>query len=96
MCRKKKGKYLYTCALLSIATNRPGEEKHFPNIINLAKFGFLSFKIGTTSVKSNRVMITLYWPYFFNYLGLLDNVLGEKDSKLLLVCLTSYQMVKSA
>ncbi|GKC09019.1 short-chain dehydrogenase/reductase family protein 42E member 1 [Tanacetum coccineum] len=35
----------------------PGEERHLPRIINLAKLGLLPFKIGEPSVKSDWVYI---------------------------------------
>ncbi|GJU70996.1 retrovirus-related pol polyprotein from transposon TNT 1-94 [Tanacetum coccineum] len=46
-CKEQEWECLYTCALRPAAMYRPGEERHLPRIINLAKLGLLPFKIGS-------------------------------------------------
>lgn len=79
MCRKKKGKCLYTCAIRPAAIYGPGEERHFPRIINLAKLGLVPFKIGTTSVKTDWVYVdNLVLALLLASMGLLDNIPGRE------------------
>ncbi|KAL2506037.1 NAD(P)-binding Rossmann-fold superfamily protein [Abeliophyllum distichum] len=76
--KKKKGKCLYTCAVRPAAIYGPGEERHFPRIIHLAKLGLLPFKIGTTSVKSDWLYVdNLILALLLASMGLLDNIPGR-------------------
>ncbi|KAJ6336475.1 hypothetical protein OIU78_012969 [Salix suchowensis] len=51
--KKNNGKCLFTCAIRPAAIYGPGEERHFPRIVSLAKLGLLPFKIGDSDVKTD-------------------------------------------
>ncbi|KAL6183889.1 hypothetical protein ACLB2K_045299 [Fragaria x ananassa] len=44
--KNDNGKCLYTCAIRPAAIYGPGEERHLPRIVSLAKLGLILFKIG--------------------------------------------------
>ncbi|KAJ4765042.1 Short chain dehydrogenase/reductase family 42E member 1 [Rhynchospora pubera] len=48
---------LYTCAIRPGAIYGPGEERHLPRILSLAKAGLLLFKIGDASIKTDWVYV---------------------------------------
>lgn len=76
--RKNKGK-LYTCAIRPAAIYGPGEERHLPRIMKLAKLGLLPFKIGGTSVKSDWVYVdNLVLALLLASMGLLDDIPGRE------------------
>ncbi|XP_073124692.1 uncharacterized protein [Henckelia pumila] len=76
--KKKKGKF-YTCAIRPAAIYGPGEERHFPRIMALAKLGLLPFKIGTTNVKTDWVYIdNLVLALLLASMGLLDDIPGRE------------------
>lgn len=79
MCSKKNGKCLYTCAIRPAAIYGPGEERHLPRIITLAKLGLLPFKIGSPNVKSDWVYVdNLVLALLLASMGLLDDIPGRK------------------
>ena len=76
--RDKNGECLYTCAVRPAAIYGPGEERHLPRIINLAKLGLLPFKIGEPNVKSDWVYIdNLVLALILASMGLLDDIPGR-------------------
>lgn len=71
--REKNGKCLYTCSVRPAAIYGPGEERHLPRIVNLAKLGLLPFKIGESSVKTDWVYVdNLVLALIMASMGLLD------------------------
>ncbi|KAJ8540814.1 hypothetical protein K7X08_001630 [Anisodus acutangulus] len=76
---KKNGKCLYTCAIRPAAIYGPGEERHLPRIVNLAKLGLLPFKIGSPNVKSDWVYVdNLVLALLLASMGLLDDIPGRE------------------
>ncbi|XP_047976521.1 short-chain dehydrogenase/reductase family 42E member 1-like [Salvia hispanica] len=74
--RKEKGT-LYACAIRPAAIYGPGEERHLPRIITLAKWGLLLFKIGEANVKSDWVYVdNLVLAMLQASMGLLDDIPG--------------------
>lgn len=66
---------LYTCALRPAAIYGPGEERHLPRLIFLAKWGLFTFKIGKGSVKSDWVYVdNLVLALILASMGLLDDI----------------------
>ncbi|GMN34689.1 hypothetical protein TIFTF001_004836 [Ficus carica] len=81
--KKKNGKCLYTCAVRPAAIYGPGEERHFPRIVSLAKLGLLPFKIGDSSVKGDWIYIdNLVLALILASMGLLDDI-PEKERRLI-------------
>lgn len=77
--RKKNGKFLYTCAVRPAAIYGPGEERHLPRIVSLAKLGLLPFKIGDPSVKSDWIYVdNLVLALILASMGLLDDIPGKE------------------
>ncbi|KAK9270447.1 hypothetical protein L1049_026027 [Liquidambar formosana] len=75
---KKSGKCLYTCAVRPAAIYGPGEERHLPRIVSLAKLGLLPFRIGEASVKTDWVyMDNLVLALILASMGLLDDIPGK-------------------
>lgn len=78
LCREKIGKCLYTCAIRPAAIYGPGEQRHLPRIVNLAKLGLLPFKIGEVNVKSDWVYVdNLVLALIMASMGLLDDIPGR-------------------
>lgn len=78
-CREKNGKCLYTCAIRPAAIYGPGEERHLPRILHLAKLGLLLFKIGHPGVKSDWVYVdNLVLALILASMGLLDDIPGKE------------------
>lgn len=76
--RKEKGRRLYTCAIRPAAIYGPGEERHLPRIIKLAKLGLLPFKIGDKNVKSDWVNVdNIVLALLQASMGLLDDIPGR-------------------
>ncbi|KAJ0742152.1 putative 3-beta-hydroxysteroid-4-alpha-carboxylate 3-dehydrogenase (decarboxylating) [Helianthus annuus] len=76
--KNKNGECLYTCAIRPAAIYGPGEERHLPRIISLAKLGLLPFKIGEPGVKSDWVYIdNLVLALILASMGLLDDIPGR-------------------
>ncbi|PSS31159.1 Short-chain dehydrogenase/reductase family 42E member like [Actinidia chinensis var. chinensis] len=72
---KKKNGNLYTCAIRPAAIYGPGEERHLPRIINLAKLGLLPFKIGEARVKTDWIYIdNLVMALILASMGLLEDI----------------------
>ncbi|KAF7140875.1 hypothetical protein RHSIM_Rhsim06G0003400 [Rhododendron simsii] len=72
---EKKNGHLYTCAIRPAAIYGPGEERHLPRIINLAKLGLLPFRIGEERVKIDWVYIdNLVLALILASMGLLDDI----------------------
>lgn len=77
--RKKSGKFLYTCAVRPAAIYGPGEERHLPRIVFLAKLGLLPFKIGDPSVKTDWIYVdNLVLALIMASMGLLDDIPGKE------------------
>ncbi|KAJ6392461.1 hypothetical protein OIU77_026261 [Salix suchowensis] len=73
--KKNNGKCLFTCAIRPAAIYGPGEERHFPRIVSLAKLGLLPFKIGDSDVKTDWVYVdNLVLALILASMGLLDDV----------------------
>ncbi|KAG9151281.1 hypothetical protein Leryth_002824 [Lithospermum erythrorhizon] len=76
---KKKNGCLYTCAIRPAAIYGPGEERHLPRIINLAKLGMLPFRIGEPNVKTDWVYVdNLVLALILASMGLLDDIPGKE------------------
>lgn len=76
--KKGKGK-LYSCAIRPAAIYGPGEERHLPRIVNLAKLGLLPFKIGEKNVKSDWVYVdNIVLSLLLASMGLLDDIPGRE------------------
>ncbi|KAK1313785.1 3beta-hydroxysteroid-dehydrogenase/decarboxylase isoform 1 [Acorus calamus] len=77
--KKKDGTRLYTCAIRPAAIYGPGEERHLPRIISLAKMGLCTFKIGKANVKTDWVYIdNLVLAFLLASMGLLDDIPGTE------------------
>lgn len=77
--KEKNGGYLYTCAIRPAAIYGPGEDRHFPRIVNLAKLGLLLFKVGDPTVKNDWVyMDNLVLALLLASMGLLDDIPGRE------------------
>ncbi|XP_010686662.2 uncharacterized protein LOC104900829 [Beta vulgaris subsp. vulgaris] len=77
--REKNGEHLYTCAVRPAAIYGPGEERHFPRIVNFAKLGLLLFKVGDPKVKSDWVYVdNLVLALLLASMGLLDDIPGRE------------------
>ena len=77
--RKKSGVRLYTCAIRPAAIYGPGEERHLPRILSLAKMGLLSFKVGNSSLKTDWVYVdNLVLSLILASMGLLDDIPDRK------------------
>lgn len=75
MVYRKKNGNLYTCAIRPAAIYGPGEEKHLPRIVNLAKLGLLPFKVGDVRVKTDWVYVdNLVLALILASMGLLDDI----------------------
>ncbi|XP_010266276.1 PREDICTED: short-chain dehydrogenase/reductase family 42E member 1 [Nelumbo nucifera] len=76
--KKKNGTHLYTCAIRPAAIYGPGEERHLPRIISLAKLGLSTFKIGESNVKTDWVYVdNLVLALILASMGLLDDIPGK-------------------
>ncbi|PKI71691.1 hypothetical protein CRG98_007913 [Punica granatum] len=76
---KKNGKRLYTCAVRPAAIYGPGEERHLPRIVSLAKLGLLPFKVGEPRVKTDWIYIdNLILAIILASMGLLDDIPGHE------------------
>ncbi|KAL5212062.1 hypothetical protein ABZP36_022909 [Zizania latifolia] len=72
---------LYTCAIRPAAIYGPGEERHFPRILSLAKLGLAFFKIGDPNVKSDWVYVdNLVLALILASMGLLDDIPERKGT----------------
>ncbi|MED6206400.1 hypothetical protein PIB30_026345 [Stylosanthes scabra] len=79
----KNKKRLYTCAVRPAAIYGPGEDRHLPRIISMAKLGLLFFRIGDHNVKSDWVFVdNLVLALILASMGLLDdNDEGKEKEK---------------
>ncbi|KAH0932619.1 hypothetical protein HID58_009736 [Brassica napus] len=76
---KNGGKKLYTCAVRPAAIYGPGEDRHLPRIVNLAKMGLLLFKTGEPSVKTDWIYVeNLVLAIILASMGLLDDIPGRE------------------
>ncbi|OMO99747.1 3-beta hydroxysteroid dehydrogenase/isomerase [Corchorus capsularis] len=76
--KKNIGKCLYTCAVRPAAIYGPGEERHLPRIVSLAKLGLVPFKIGDANVKTDWVYVdNLVLALLLASMGLLDDIPGK-------------------
>lgn len=77
--RKKTGTFLYTCVIRPAAIYGPGEERHLPRIVTLAKLGLCTFRIGNAAVKTDWVYVdNLVLALILASMGLLDDIPGRK------------------
>ncbi|KAG6499349.1 short-chain dehydrogenase/reductase family 42E member 1-like [Zingiber officinale] len=77
--KKKNSIRLYTCAIRSAAIYGPGEERHFPRILSLAKLGLALFKVGSPNVKTDWVYVdNLVHALILASMGLLDDIPGRE------------------
>lgn len=66
--------HLYTCAVRPAAIYGPGEDRHLPRIITMARLGLLLFRIGDKTVKSDWVFVdNLVLALIMASMGLLDD-----------------------
>ncbi|KAK3232085.1 hypothetical protein Dsin_003966 [Dipteronia sinensis] len=76
--KEKNGKCLYTCAVRPAAIYGPGEERHLPRIVSLAKLGLFPFLIGEASVKADWIYVdNLVLALILASMGLLDDIPGK-------------------
>lgn len=76
---RKKGKRLYTCAVRPAAIYGPGEERHLPRIVSMAKLGLLHFKIGGFRAKTDWIYVdNLVLAIILASMGLLDDIPGNE------------------
>ena len=79
--RSDKSTRLYTCAIRPAAIYGPGEERHLPRILSLAKLGLAFFKIGGPDVKTDWVYIdNLVLALILASMGLLDDIPDRKGT----------------
>lgn len=70
---------MYTCAIRPAAIYGPGEDRHLPRIVNLAKLGLAFFKIGGPSVKTDWIYVeNLVLAIILASMGLLDDIPGRE------------------
>ncbi|CAK8569761.1 unnamed protein product [Lathyrus sativus] len=68
------GNHLYTCAVRPAAIYGPGEDRHLPRIITMARLGLILFRIGDETVKSDWVFVdNLVLALILASMGLLDD-----------------------
>lgn len=76
--KENNGKCLYTCAVRPAAIYGPGEERHIPRIMSLAKLGLVPFIIGEASVKTDWIYVdNLVLALILASMGLLDDIPGK-------------------
>ncbi|KAJ1392947.1 Transmembrane protein [Sesbania bispinosa] len=72
------GDCLYTCAVRPAAIYGPGEDRHLPRIITMAKLGLILFRIGDQTVKSDWVYVdNLVLALILASMGLLGDNAGK-------------------
>ncbi|XP_030951052.1 short-chain dehydrogenase/reductase family 42E member 1 [Quercus lobata] len=77
--KNKDGNCLYTCAVRPAAIYGPGEERHLPRIVSLAKLGLVPFKIGKASVRTDWIYVdNLVLALILASMGLLDDIPGKE------------------
>jgi nucleoside-diphosphate-sugar epimerase len=77
-CRVKKGKKLYTCAIRPAAIYGPGEERHLPRILKMARLGLLKFRIGGPNVLTDWVYAdNLVHAHLLASMALIDDLPGR-------------------
>lgn len=75
---KSKDHRLYSCAIRPAAIYGPGEERHLPRIVSLAKLGLIPFKVGEESVKADWIYVdNLVLALILASMGLLDDIPGK-------------------
>ncbi|TYG82780.1 hypothetical protein ES288_D01G116900v1 [Gossypium darwinii] len=73
------GKCLYTCAVRPAAIYGPGQERHLPRIVSMAKLGLVPFKIGNSNVKTDWVYVdNLLLALLLASMRLLDDIPGKE------------------
>ncbi|KAA0064667.1 hypothetical protein IC582_015203 [Cucumis melo] len=76
--KNRNGKCLRTCAIRSCAIYGPGEERHFPRLVSLAKLGLLPFRVGKQSAKTDWIYVdNLVLALILASMGLLDDIPGK-------------------
>ncbi|KAK7292888.1 hypothetical protein RJT34_15743 [Clitoria ternatea] len=72
--KNSTGNHLYTCAIRPAAIYGPGEDRHLPRIVTMAKLGLLLFRIGDQTVKSDWLFVdNLVLALILASMGLLDD-----------------------
>nr|XP_011465016.1 PREDICTED: short-chain dehydrogenase/reductase family 42E member 1-like [Fragaria vesca subsp. vesca] len=80
--KNNNGKCLYTCAIRPAAIYGPGEERHLPRIVSLAKLGLIPFKIGEANVKTDWIYVdNLVLALVLASMGLLHDIPGREKEK---------------
>ncbi|CAO2817464.1 unnamed protein product [Amaranthus hypochondriacus] len=76
--REKNG-HLYTCAIRPAGIYGPGEERHFPRMLNLAKLGLIFFTVGDSTVKQDWVYVdNLVLALILASMALLEDIPGRE------------------
>ncbi len=76
--REKRSKKLYTCAIRPAAIYGPGEDRHFPRILTMAKYGLFLFRIGSSKVLTDWVYTdNLVHAQLLASMALLDDIPGR-------------------
>lgn len=79
LSRNRTGGCLYTCAVRPAAIYGPGEDRHLPRIIAMARLGLILFRIGDKTVKSDWVFVdNLVLALILASMGLLDDIPGKE------------------
>lgn len=69
---------MYTCAIRPAAIYGPGEERHLPRILHMAKLGLLLFRIGGSKVLTDWVYVdNLVHAHLLASMALLDDIPGR-------------------
>lgn len=78
VCRDRKGKKLYTCSIRPGAIYGPGEERHLPRILKMARLGLLKFRIGGANVLTDWVYAdNLVHAHLLASMALIDDLPGR-------------------
>ncbi|KAH9571208.1 hypothetical protein CY35_02G082100 [Sphagnum magellanicum] len=76
--KEKRSKKLYTCAIRPAAIYGPGEDRHFPRILTMAKYGLFLFRIGSSKVLTDWVYTdNLVHAQLLASMALLDDIPGR-------------------
>ncbi|KAL9225697.1 hypothetical protein vseg_001590 [Gypsophila vaccaria] len=77
--REKNSGCLYTCAIRPAGIYGPGEDRHFPRIVNFAQLGLILFNVGDSTVKNDWVYLdNLVLSLLLASMGLLDDIPGRE------------------
>lgn len=69
---------MYTCAIRPAAIYGPGEERHLPRILKMARLGLLRFRIGASNVLTDWVYAdNLVHAHLLASMALIDDLPGR-------------------